>query len=198
LDSYAIPPTTYQYRDAPRRSAWLPRLLAVDMAGSAVYLAASVAGLFVPAVAKAVTMAFPAIAVLIAGSAALFLFWIYRAAANAHALGADITFEAPGAVGWLIAPVLSIWMGFVVVEEIWRASLDADNWRDQHAPWLVIQWWAAWVVASLGFILLLFGGGIVAKVVYFAGHIAYCYLLIQVTYRIRELQQTQAAMHGLA
>jgi hypothetical protein len=199
LDSYAVPPTTYHYRDAPRRAAWLPRLLALDIAASTVYLIIAIVALFVPAATKVSALAVIPLQLIIVAAMVLFFSWIYRAAANAHALGADITFEAPGAVGWLIAPIVNIWMAFVVVEEIWRASIDAPSWREQHAPWPVIYWWAAWVVACLGGGLLwMLKGAILAKVIYFAGHIAHCYLLIPIVARIRELQETQAQIHGAA
>jgi hypothetical protein len=41
-------------------------------------------------------------------------------------------------------------------------------------------------------------GAILAKVIYFAGHIAHCYLLIPIVARIRALQETQAQIHGAA
>jgi hypothetical protein len=199
LDSYAVPPTTYHYRDAPRRAAWLPRLFWADIILCIVYLVLSAAVPALPVLSKAVGIVYPVMLLAIAAAYIFFLSWIYRAAANAHALGADITFEAPGAVGWFIAPIVSFWMAFVVVEEIWRASIDAPSWREQHAPWPVIYWWAAWVVACLGGGLLwMMKGAILAKVIYFAGHIAHCYLLIPIVARIRALQETQAQIHGAA
>jgi hypothetical protein len=199
LDTVAATSSKYRYRDPARLTSWLRAALLVDIAVSAIYLLAALAGLALPAVAKIAGYLTAPWFVVFAIAAVLFLAWVFRAAANVYAFGADITFEPAGAIGWLLAPVLSLWMAFVVIEEIWRASIDAPNWQDHHASWAAIHWWAAWVVASLGAgLVLVFGGAILGKLVYFAGHIAYAGLLIPVVERIRDLQLSQAQRSGLA
>ena len=193
MESYAIPPTVYRYRDPARFTSWLRIALWTDIAVSLVYLVVSIAGAFtksLPPVAGPLLGIWFAVFLI---AAALFLLWIYRTAANASAFGADITFDPSWAAGWLVIPVVNVWMAFVVIEEIWRASIDGPHWRSHFVSWAAIYWWSAWVVACIGATLLyLTGGGLVAKVIYFAGHIAYAFLLIPIVERIRDLQQTQS------
>jgi hypothetical protein len=54
-------------------------------------------------------------------------------------------------------------------------------------------------MASFGALLTYFmQGGFVAKLIYFAGHIAYAWLLIAVVDRICDLQNAQASRLGFA
>lgn len=200
LDTYAAPPQTeYRYGNATRIAVWLKRLLWIDIAVSVIFLVASLSVGLVPPLGAFARMLLGLWALIFVIGGLFFLLWTYRAAANVHALGGDISFDPSWAVGWLIFPVVSVWMAFVVIEELWRASIDARDWQDNHAPWLVIYWWSAWVVASFGAVLVYFmQGGVIAKLVYFAGHIAYAWLLIPVIDRICDLQNAQASRLGFA
>jgi hypothetical protein len=199
LDTYTEPPPTeYRYRNAPRRTALLRWLLRLDIAVSVIFLMVSAAAPLVAPPAKLAGMVSAAWALVALLSLVSLLIWIFRAAANVRGLGADISFDPPWAVGWLIVPVVNVWMAFVVIEEIWRASLDAHDWHTHNAPWLVIYWWLAWVAACLLGVLAYFTGVLPVMLAWLAAHIAYAWLLIPVVDRICDLQNAQASRLGLA
>lgn len=198
LDTYAVPPSAYRYRDLSSLTRWLARALWLDIAVSVVTLIAKIAAAFIKPAAAAAGAITSLWFLTFFIAAILTLLWAYFATANVHKFGADISFDPPWAVGWLIIPVVNVWMSFVVIEEIWRASVDARHWRDHTAPWSMIYWWCAWVAASLGLVVLWMMGGVVGAVIYFGGHIAYAYLLVPVVRRIVELQQTQALTVSVA
>jgi hypothetical protein len=199
LDTYTEPPPTeYRYQNAPRRTAMLRWLLRLDIAASVIFLTVSGAAPLFPPVAKIAGMVSAVWAVVGLLSLVSFLVWIFRAASNVHGMGADVSFDPPWAVGWLIMPVVNVWMAFVVIEEIWRASVDAHDWHTRHAPWLVIYWWTAWVAACLLAVLAWFIGALPVKIAWLAAHIAYAWLLIPVLDRICDLQKAQASRLGIA
>ncbi|HEX2590138.1 MAG TPA: DUF4328 domain-containing protein [Rhizomicrobium sp.] len=199
MDTSNVATTEYHYRAAPRRTSLVQIALRVDLAVTVFYLVASIAASFAPAIAK---LAGPTLglfaAVHILTLVSLFV-WLHRATANVYAFGADISFDPPWAIGWLILPVVNIWMPFVVMEELWRASEDAHAWRQHTAPWAVIYWWAAWAASCLLGVLAYFtGGALVVKAGYLIATAAYLFLLAPIVEQIRDLQQTQAARNGLA
>lgn len=170
----------------------------IDIATSVIFLVISLGAAFSPALAKVagtVSNIWLLIAVL---SFILLLVWAFRVAANVHGLGGKVSFEPPWAVGWLIVPVANVWMAFVVIEEIWRASVDAHDWNTHHAPWLVVYWWGAWAAACILGALAYYTGALPVKIAYLAAHIMYAYLLGRVVTHVRDLQQAQASRMGFA
>jgi hypothetical protein len=81
----------------------------------------------------------------------VFLVWISRANANAHALGANDMSITPGwSVGWFFIPFANLVKPYINVREIWNAS-DSDP-RDVSAsgsaPLIVSAWWALWLLSG--------------------------------------------------
>jgi hypothetical protein len=75
-------------------------------------------------------------------SGLLILVWIYRANANARALGATgLQFTPAWAVGWFFVPVANLVKPFDAVKEIWRASAHPPAWWRQPAPTSLGWWW---------------------------------------------------------
>ncbi|HEY1710238.1 MAG TPA: DUF4328 domain-containing protein [Rhizomicrobium sp.] len=200
MDSTAIPERAYRYRDLGRLTSWLRIALLVLVAAGVVNLLAGAASLFGYAAPKAVAglLAIPSLLVPLA-AALVFFIWIYRAAANIHALGADVTFTPGWAVGWFLIPVLDLWMSFLVVEELWRASVDAPAWRRHIAPWPVVWWWAVLAGgAILAVLLRLIAGASAASVVAAVAEIATAYLFVGLSAQICKMQDTQAARTAVA
>ena len=83
----------------------------------------------------------------------LVLLWIRRANHNVRQLGArGLRFSPAGSIGWYFVPIVSLWKPYQAMKEIWRASLDPENWPDMPVPVLLPVWWALWLVSnSLGF-----------------------------------------------
>ena len=79
-------------------------------------------------------------------SAVFFCRWLYRAAANARALGAQGMEVKPGwAVGGFFIPILNLFLPYQAVKEIW---LHGAYQRD-HSHSLVTKWWAAWLIGTI-------------------------------------------------
>ncbi len=205
MDTYDVPPTVYKYHDPGRLTSWLRVAAFAVVAVGAIMLALNIVDWIAAphgaptGVAQAIARIFGGI--LLFASAAyfgLFFFWLFRATANVHALGADVSFAPGWAVGWFIVPIVDLWMSFLVVEELWRASADARDWRRQLAPWLVIHWWAISVAAFVVAFLLRFliGGGLlghVAWIIFLGGLIWMAYRFIAISERVCTMQQAQAA-----
>jgi hypothetical protein len=82
----------------------------------------------------------------------VFLVWISRANANAHALGANDMSITPGwSAGWFFIPFANLVKPFINVREIWNAS-DSDP-RDVSAsgsaPLIVTAWWCLWILSNV-------------------------------------------------
>ncbi|MXY38901.1 MAG: DUF4328 domain-containing protein [Rhodospirillaceae bacterium] len=81
---------------------------------------------------------------IVAVTAVAFLVWVYRANANAHALGfADLKFRPGWAVGWWFVPIVNLIQAPRVMLELYRVALAgspaARRGRVGSAP--VIVWW---------------------------------------------------------
>lgn len=102
------------------------------------------------------------VASLLAG--VFFLLWIHQAAKNVRAFGHEGLSFTPGwCVGWWFIPIASIWMPYLAVKEVWRASdpnaMRAESptaWTTSPVPSTMPVWWATYVIA--GFLGL--GGGV--------------------------------------
>lgn len=82
----------------------------------------------------------------------VFLVWISRANANAHALGANDMSITPGwSAGWFFIPFANLVKPFQNVREIWNVS-DSDP-RDVSAsgsaPLIVSAWWTLWILSNI-------------------------------------------------
>lgn len=78
----------------------------------------------------------------------LFLRWIHRMNANAHALSASGMRYGPGtSVAWFLVPVLQFWKPLDVLRELFRASHPdhIEDWRSAPIPHLLSLWWTLWL-----------------------------------------------------
>jgi hypothetical protein len=76
-----------------------------------------------------------------------FLKWIYRAYKNIQGFGAEGLRFSPGwAVGYYFIPILSLIRPVQVMSEIWRASDDPKNWPRRSGSWLIVSWWALFLI----------------------------------------------------
>lgn len=76
--------------------------------------------------------------------------WIYRAACNVRALGAQGLDDKPGwAVGWYFIPLMNLVMPFRAMQQIWQSSRAPRQWNKQPTPGLLRWWWGLWLSVNL-------------------------------------------------
>ena len=137
-----------------------------------------------------------------------FLVWVYRASANAHALGAQGLASGAGmAVGCYFIPFVNLVSPAINMSQVEKASRNAPDWRQQRTWWPIPLWWTLWLTMSIGgyavALLTQEGEGIDAietavmlqggyKLVEVAAYI----LLLIVTARISRRQRDQHAGFG--
>jgi hypothetical protein len=79
----------------------------------------------------------------------IFCFWIYRAAANAHALRPGLSTSPPWAIGWYFVPFACLFKPFTSMKEIWRASFRREAWRPTPPDAVVSIWWTFWILTCV-------------------------------------------------
>lgn len=86
----------------------------------------------------------------------LFFIWLYRASANAHAMGADLSHGAGFSVGMFFIPGLNLFLPPMMMSEVARAGINASSWRAQPKSLLVPLWWTLQLITSIGGFALAF------------------------------------------
>lgn len=121
--------------------------------------------------------------------------WIYRANANAHALGGDLTITPGWAVGWYFVPFACLFKPYMAMKEIWLASHYGSNWGDGEATGLLGWWWGLWLLNGfLGYGIVLADEGAPAigaelTLVSSLITVALTFLLIRIMLQIRDAQK---------
>lgn len=83
-------------------------------------------------------------------SGALFLFWVYRAAANIHAFNRSAMSITPGwAVGWNFVPIASLWKPYQAVKQIWQSSQNIGYPESVPVPGRFVWWWGFWIATNI-------------------------------------------------
>jgi len=95
-------------------------------------------------------MGLTAILNLLVLAAALILvgLWIYRANANAHAIGGELTITPGWAVGWYFVPFANLVKPFQAMKETWLASHYGSEWDRGDATDLLNWWWGLWILSN--------------------------------------------------
>lgn len=152
----------YRLLDLNKRTAWLRRLLVGFLVYRSFSVMAEVVSLKTSSEADAgapadgqgggadlvylVGHAFNA-PILIA-AAVFFFLWTYRANNNAHALGATEMMTPAWAIGGYFIPFLNLIFGMEAMSEIWKASRNPLDWKNEQFPIVISIWWIAWVIAN--------------------------------------------------
>ena len=83
-------------------------------------------------------------------TAITFFVWLYRANANVRALGADDMMGSPGlGIGWFFIPLANLFMPYMIVRDVWRASGRPRDWQGESAPVTILLWWTSWVAGGI-------------------------------------------------
>lgn len=87
---------------------------------------------------------------VILATASAFLIWLYRANANVRALGADDMMGSPGlGIAWFFIPLANLFMPYMTVRDVWRASARPRDWQGESAPATIIAWWILWLAGGV-------------------------------------------------
>lgn len=82
-------------------------------------------------------------------SSILILIWIYRANANARALGAlNMQFKPGWAIGWYFIPIANLWKPYQALKEIWQTSQGIAERSAELRPSIFPWWWTLWLIYS--------------------------------------------------
>ncbi|MFM8398261.1 MAG: DUF4328 domain-containing protein [Pirellula sp.] len=83
-------------------------------------------------------------------TAVIFGRWIVRANRNVRALGAEGLRITPGwALGYFFVPILSLWMPFQAMKDLWRASQNPGDWANVAASSILPAWWTLWLISAI-------------------------------------------------
>ena len=132
-------------------AAWARRLLWADSALSGLAALLALARNFDPYRAGNVELALALgqLGAWLAGFV-LALRWLYLANANARALGATDLMGWPGlAVGWFFIPLANLFMPYMTLRDMWRASANPRDWQAAGAPAAILIWWVCWLAAGI-------------------------------------------------
>jgi len=122
--------------------------------------------------------------------------WIYRANANAHAIGGDLTITPGWAVGWYFVPFANLVKPYHAMKETWLASHFGSNWGAGEATDLLNWWWGLWILNNIlgniawrtRDIATTFSGD--AYLLIGIVEIPLTYILIRIMLQIRDAQRT--------
>lgn len=83
-------------------------------------------------------------------TAIVFFMWLYRANANVRALGADDMMGSPGlGIAWFFIPLANLFMPYMTVRDVWRASARPRDWQGESAPATILFWWIFWLAGGI-------------------------------------------------
>lgn len=145
----------YQYKDisALTRTAvgalWLSLFTRLLFQAVRFYGRSTASGPLAPSVTAAIGLT--AILHVLALAATLILVgcWIYRASANAHVIGGELTITPGWAVGWYFVPFANLVKPFQAMKETWLASHYGSEWGRGDATDLLNWWWGLWIVSNI-------------------------------------------------
>ena len=87
---------------------------------------------------------------LFIGGAVVAMRWLYVAGANARAMGATDMMGSPvWAIAWYVIPFANLFMPFVAMRELWRASSHPRDWQAAPAPTFLLLWWVCWLASNI-------------------------------------------------
>lgn len=142
----------WAWRDAGRIAAVARWLLCLEAAAYALSAASYWFALVPPTVTGAYALGALLLAqtgLFTAGGVAALL-WLYRASANARALGAT---DLMGSPAWTVAgffiPLANLVMPYLNVRDLWKASVNPRDWQAERAPAAIGLWWAFWLASWL-------------------------------------------------
>ena len=57
---------------------------------------------------------------------------------------------SPGlGIGWFFIPLANLFMPYMTVRDVWRASGRPRDWQAEAAPVTILLWWICWVAGGI-------------------------------------------------
>lgn len=79
-----------------------------------------------------------------------YFIWLNRADKNALSFLPKETKFTPGwMVGWYFIPIMSFFVPYKGMQELWKVSKNPQNWKNEHASSAVKWWWFFWLLSNL-------------------------------------------------
>jgi hypothetical protein len=119
--------------------------------------------------------------------------WIYRANANAHLFGSEMSITPGWSVGWFFIPFANLVMPFRGVSETWQQSHKAAGRYDAASSPLVGWWWGLWIANNIVSNIVVFLGGDTT----YAGPVAHFFNLAAVALGVAGSLVLIQMMHSL-
>ncbi len=115
--------------------------------------------------------------------------WIYRAHANFDLIDGPAKEFTPGwAVGWFAVPIVSLWMPFKAMKELWQGSHAMAIDTQSTAPALLWVWWLSWIASNIAGFQDYFNAFDVI------GYLATCVSAVCLIVIIRQINDAQPSM----
>jgi len=189
-----------EFRDAGAAARWARNLLYAQAALAAISAATVLSGgfdTFVLSNAELVVEILQNLLYFACGVTVLR--WLYLANANARSLGAhDMMVTPVMAVIWPFVPLANLFMPYLTVRELWKASARPRDFQAVTAPAILPLWWAVWIASAVsGVIAATSGFGVdkelldaaaTTRLVHDAFVIAGTLLFARILGRIQEMQ----------
>lgn len=87
--------------------------------------------------------------------AIVFFVWLYRAVANAHALGARGFSSSPVmAIVWYFIPLGNLFMPYLTMRDTWKASTNPRDWEAADGSPAIGLWWFFWLAGNIAGIVV--------------------------------------------
>ena len=79
----------------------------------------------------------------------IFVRWIYFAHKNLPELGARyLRFSAAWAAGCFFVPLINLWMPFLAMRDLAKASRSPARWDLEDTPGVIVAWWSLWLIVG--------------------------------------------------
>ena len=127
--------------------------------------------------------------------------WIYRASANAHAVGRELSITPGWAVGWYFVPLANLVMPYQAMRETWDSSHESAGLEADRDTPLLPWWWGLWLVTNIVSNVAAWSSGLggpptglflFANLVAALLNVPLCLILIRIARRLEHAQRLAA------
>jgi hypothetical protein len=79
----------------------------------------------------------------------VFAKWTHQAVVNSRGFGSKSMKYTPGwAAAYYFIPIINIYKPYKVMMEVWKVSMNPNNWQNQGGTLLISFWWYSWIIVG--------------------------------------------------